>query len=181
MLFHVGRKEHPSVYDRGTIYKIIKKCSCCQGITEIEKMGLFLPSWGKPFGLIKSIGGIVASKKAVDYLLQIGLNEFEIKPASVLWGKRSISNENYYEIIPKNILELDTNVGPGPVVVCNECGRNEWQEKNMELPKLKDTINSHIFKIKNTLMIIVDKFFIDKVLKVPDGNYLDFKEWFYQQ
>jgi hypothetical protein len=163
MLFHVGRKEHPSVHDRGTIYKNVKKCSRCQGIFEIERMGLFLPAWKKPFGLIKSVGGIVGSKKAIGYLIQTSLDEFQIKPAFVSWGKRIVVNEDYYEIVPKNIIELDTDIGPGPVSVCNECGRNEWQEKTMELPKLKNQTTSRFFRIKNTLMFIVDDFFIDIV------------------
>jgi len=178
--FQVRRKDRPSVYDRGTVYRCIKECSLCNGIYEIEKMGIFLPTWRRPFGLIKAIGGIVGSKSAIDYMMPLCEKELEIRSANVSWGKRLVVDEDYYELLPKNVIELDTDVGPGPVSVCDECGRREWQEKKLELPKIKGSVNSHIFRIKDTLIIVVDELFVENSAKVPDGSYLAFEEWFHQ-
>jgi hypothetical protein len=180
MLYQIGRKAHPSVYDYGTVYSCLKACTQCNGIYDISTLGLFLPSWKKPFGLVKAIGGIVGSAKAIDYLLGLGLTEFQTRPINISWGNRPSVDENYYEIVPSNVIELDTSVGPGPITVCGECGRKEWQERDLELPRLKDVVESHIFKIKDTFMFIGDDYFAEMAAKIPDGCYLSFEKWYCQ-
>jgi hypothetical protein len=184
MLYSVHDKHKPEVWDRGTQYTgpDLFICEKCGGSPqwEIFKLGAYLPNRDKTFGLIHPVGGIIGSEKSVQYLKQSGINEFTVEEAVVTFGKTNLITDEFYWIKPTKIVELDTDNGPGPVVVCQECGRRMWKEKNLTLPRLKDKVDSDLFQIKYTFTIIVTEKFIEVARKVPDGCYLEFEPWHYE-
>jgi len=51
-LYSVGAKSKPEVWEKGTQYTVKVKCQKCDGgLSEITKLGAYLPSWNKSFGV----------------------------------------------------------------------------------------------------------------------------------
>ncbi len=86
--YSVESKDKPEIWDKGTQYASDGICFRCKGQeTRILKLGAFLPSWSKPFGLIRTLGGIVGTEESFQYLRLNGISEITTEEAIVTFGK----------------------------------------------------------------------------------------------
>lgn len=182
-LYTVSGKNRPYITDKGTKFEDIVKCPICgPANADIKELAAYLPNSSKIFGLIWQTG-IIGPQNSVDFLRDHGINQFTTEYAKVKFGrncKNSIDSK-FFWIKPTAILELDTDNGPGPVVVCEICGRKTWREKNLLLPRFKEKVESDFFLIKDTWAVIVSEKFIKVAKKVPYGCYLEFEPWYYEE
>lgn len=179
-LYYITSKSAPSIYDSNTIYGKKVICDDCGGIkSKIDKLGAYLPTFTKKFGLIEALGGIIGSVESVDFLRNNGIIDFQTELAIVSFGKRKDVAEEYYWIKPKYELELNIEKGTGPKPICNKCGRRVWEHDTDELPYIDNPIPSKIFSVKYTWVTLCTEGFMKVAKKVPDGCYLKFEEWLY--
>lgn len=178
-LFEINSKNIPSIYDSNTIYSVSKECpKCKRQKTSIDVLGAYLPTFKHAFGLISPLGGIIGSKKAIEHLINNDIKGFSIENAVVTYGKRNDKEEEYYWIKPLHEIELDSEKGPGTVIMCNECNLGIWNDKE-GLNIVKKPFSSDLLIIKNTWKILCTERFMDIAKKTPDKCYLDFEEWNY--
>jgi len=179
ILYKIKSKRIPSIYDENTEYKISEECDeCGNKFTTIEVLGAYLPTFKHTFGLIETLGGIIASKDAVEYLENRGVNGFAFERANVTFGKRMAENEEYYWIKPLNEIELNSDKGPGSTITCFKCNMTTWNEKE-GINFVNNYIPSDLFLIENTWKIICSEKFMQVSKNVPNKCYLEFEKWEY--
>lgn len=172
----------PSIYDSNTVYNSTRDCNHCKGIkSDIGVLGAYLPTFKYEFGLIAPLGGIIGSKGAIEYLRENGINSFSTDKAVVTFGKRNSLNDNeeYYRIKPIDEIELNGDLGPGSVVVCEKCNRRTWNDKE-GIHIVKNLPSVDLLVIKHTWIIICSERFMNIAKKVPNKCYLTFDDWKYQ-
>lgn len=181
-LYTIGAKNKPYITDENTQYDVTKCPKCGSGKTEIKELGAYLPYYGEMFGLIWQ-SGLIGTQSSIDFLLSQGINLFTTERAKITFNikYKSLIVGNFYWIKPNTVLTLDTDNGPGPVVVCKICGRRSWEGKNLKLPRFNEKIESDFFLIKDTWINIVSEKFVDVAKKVPNGCFLDFEHWYYEE
>lgn len=180
-LYSVDAKTRPEIWDKGTTYASETRCKDCNNqINKVVKLGAYLPNWAKPFGLISTINGMIGSEKSVQHLQENGIDKFSIEEAVVTFGQAFSDEGAYYWIKPNEEIELDVTNGPGPVLVCQKCGRRIWKEKNLTLPRFKEAFDSEILLVKYTWIVLVTEKFIHVAKEVSEGCYLDFQPWYFE-
>lgn len=178
-LFRINSRKIPSIYDKNTIYKRSAVCSECESWeSTIERLGAHLPTFQHTFGLISTTGGIIASKEATNYLRDSSLNGFVFEEAHVTFGERESENEQYFWIKPTGKIELDAENGPGPVVVCDKCGRRMWNEKE-GINILKSSFSSDLLLVNHSWITLCSEKFMKVAKKVPNKCYIGFEKWSY--
>jgi len=178
-LFKISSRNTPSIYDSNTIYSSSEKCTHCGGNkVDISILGAHLPTFIHNFGLIKPLGGIIGSKNAVEYLRDNDIQDISIEKAVVTFGKRDFVNEEYFRIKPIQEIELNSEIGPGPVIVCEKCNRRMWSYKE-GIHIVKSPPSADLLLIKHTWSLLCTERFMKIAKKVPDKCYLNFEQWDY--
>lgn len=180
ILYYAFSKESPQIIDK-SVYNTISCKECGHEIREIIKLGVYLPKAKKTFGIIATLGGLIASEKSVDYLYSEGIKDFEVQNAEVTFGNGIQDGDKFYWIKPIEQIELDVKRGPGPEITCNVCERREWKDNGITLPKVMTIISSEVSQIKYTWLYIVSDNFIKISKKTPNGCYLNFEPWYYDE
>jgi hypothetical protein len=179
-LFRITTKRIPSIYDSNTIYKNSEVCTKCgENRTKIDVLGAFLPSFKHAFGLIKCLGGITGSKKAIDYLLENEINGFTTEKAIVTFGNRNAEDEEYFWLKPLFDIELNSDMGPGPAIVCENCHRRMWKKYD-GINIVKNSFSSDLYLIKYSWVILCSERFMKIANNAPDKCFLNFDQWDYK-
>ena len=175
--YTVTGKNKPEIHDSGTVYED-KKCSQCGNvINPIKVLGAYFPAWKKEFGLAYSIGGIIASEAACNYLIENQINAFIKKKVNIRYENYKCTNK-YYWIDPINTLELEETKNTKIISVCNKCGYRTIKQDELFMPKFRQKEFNHFAKLENTLFTIVDDYFVSLMRNIPEKSLLDFNVWF---
>jgi len=181
VLFSIDEATTPKVLDRGTLYAPTSACPKC-GVESrvVLRIGAYLPSWKRDFGLLRTINGVVASEKSIEFLFENGITQIEIGDAEVVFEKADRIVNRYRWLKPNQEIELVAAEGSGPAIACDECKRRTWRDKNLSLPKLPEVRLNAFFQIRFTWILLADERFVSLARRAPDGCHLRFERWYHQ-
>jgi hypothetical protein len=174
-IYRINSKSIPSIWDEGTEYLPLPTCKKCGAVpSKIEVLGAYLPTFGKSFGLALALGGLVASEECIKYLLENGIDCFELGKVNVRFGKYKGTNEKFHWLKPLNEVEINNGTG---AVICDKCGLGRWAEGDWEVRKIKGVLPADIVQIKHTWVLLASERFMKIAKDIPGKCYLNFEEW----
>lgn len=174
-LYTIKSKRIPTIWDRGTEYMPSQPCEICGAVPSIIlKLGVYLPSFDKPFGLVEALGGLVVSEEGIQYFIDNGINCFEKGEVNIVFVKRKNIVEKYYWIKPTHQVEIDNITGPD---ICDSCHIGRWKEEDWEIRKIKGDIPADFFQIKYSWFLLVTDKFKKVAQNIPGGCFVNFEKW----